>query len=192
MYFANRNKFILLYYISFTAVAAGVVIGTLYYIFNFWGNEESALQINSYINSLKSGMDIKAIIKSSIKTYAVLFLIIYISSYFKLGYIASFFWLGRKGFINAFTISAMLDAFGINGLILSLSNIPQAVILLPVSALFSSSSYLYSKNKSEFDKKEKFIYIIFSIIVFTIFCICALTEGVITTTFMKWVAYKVT
>ena len=192
MHFANRNKFIFLYYISFAVIAAGAVIGSLYYTLNFFGDRESALHINDYINSLKSGMDIKPIIKSSIRTYSILFLVIYISSYFKRGYIMSFFWLGRKGFINAFTLSAILDVFGVNGVFLLLSNIPQALILLPVSALFSSSAYLYSKNKSEFNKKEKIIYIIFSIVVFTTFCVCALTEGIITTTFMKWVANKVT
>lgn len=110
----------------------------------------------------------------------------------KYGYIISLFSVAKRGFVSSFATSAMIDVYGFKGIFLSLANIPQSLIIIPFAALLVSVSFIYSKNREKFDKKEKIIYIIFSLVIFTVFCVSALCEGFLTTTFMKWLANKVT
>lgn len=192
MLIENKKQLNLIYCIALSFIALGAILGAVYYIFSFWGETTALRQIESYILSLKMGMDIKSVVISSIKAYSLLFVTVYICSYIKLGYLISFFSIARRGFVNAFAATAMINVCGWRGVLMYLSNLPQAVILLPISALFVSVGYTYHKNKANYDKREKIIYIIFSIIVFTVFCVSALCEGLLTTTFMKWLVNKVT
>lgn len=192
MLIENKKQLNLIYCIALSFIALGAILGTVYYVFSFWGETTVLRQIESYILSLKSGLDMKSVVISSIKTYSLLFATVFICSYIKLGYLLSFFTIARRGFVNAFAATAMINVCGWRGALVYLSNLPQAVLLLPVSALFVSVAYIYHKNKANYDKREKIIYIIFSIIIYTVFCASALCEGLITTTFMKWLVNKVT
>ncbi len=192
MFQENRKKIGLFYIIAFAAIGIGTIAGALYYSFYFRQTSDVKSHLGGYVNSLKSGMDFYNIIKSSVKSYGIMSVIIIITSFLKFGPAISLAVLIRKGFVNAFTTAAMLDVYGNRGILLLFSTLPQILILVPALALFTSVSILRSGKRGEFEKRDKIIYIIFSMIIFTIFCICAIFEGLLTTTFMKWVAFKVT
>ena len=180
----NKRKIGVLYVLSFVLISIGVIAGTVYYSYNFIRTADVKNYLDSYVNSVKNGMDMTILIKSSIKSYSILFVLIIISTFIKFGPIVTAFILLRKGFISAFTTAAMIDVYGVGGVILSLASCVRIIVFMPVLALFV--------NRADFNKKEKIIYIIFSVMIFTIFCACAFIESFMTTTFMKWIAFKVT
>ncbi len=191
--FGENKKIIGIWYIiSFIALAVGVFIGAIYYVYNHIGSADIKNYLDGYTNTLRNGMNMNSIIMSTMKSYIFLFLCVCISGLFKLGPILSFFVLIRKGFVDAFTTSAMVDVYGFGGIILSVSSMIRIVVLIPVLCVLSAMSVFLSKNRRLLERRDKIIYIIFLVIVFTIFCGCALFEGILTTTFMKWLAFKVT
>ena len=192
MFLQNKRIITVWYIISFILILAGVIVGSLYYTYNFLESAEIKNYLDGYTNSLRNGMDFTGIIKKSLKSNAVLFVAIAITSFFKNGYLLSAFFLLRKGFISAFTTSAMIDVYGYGGVALVGGTFSEILIFIPLVAFFWAICVFVSKNRRTFDKKDKILYIIFLLVVFTIFSGCALLEGVTTTTFMKWLAFKVT
>ena len=191
--FQNNKKIINKWYIvSFSMIFLGVLVGALYYTYKFSNTADVKNYLDGYVNSLRNGMSLRSVIYSSIKSYSIMFILIFLSSFSKCGPILAFFLLIRKGFVNAFTTSALINVYGFGGIALSLSCIVQIMVLVPLMAIFSAVTAFTSQNKGKFEKRDKIIYIIFSMAIFTIFCGCALLEGILNTTFMKWVAFKVT
>ena len=192
MFLQNKKTITGWYITALVLIFIGVVVGSLYYTYNFLKSAEIKNYLDGYTNSLRNGMDFTGIIKKSLKSNTILFVIISTASFFKRGFLVSAFFLVRKGFISAFTTSAMIDVYGFNGLTLAGSSISEILVFIPLLAFFSAISVFVSKNRRIFEKRDKIIYIIFLLVVFTIFCGCALLEGITTTTFMKWLAFKVT
>ena len=188
----NKKLISIWYTLSFCIIAIGVIAGAVYYTYKFKSSAEIKNYMDGYTNSLRNGMDLLPIIKSSLKSYIIIFLGIVISMFFKHGYLLSFFLICRVAFINSFTISSMIDVYGGTGLLLALSSITQILVITPLLALYTTVAYFFSTKRKEFGKRERIIYIIFFVAIFTIFCGCAALEGIITTTFMKWLAFKVT
>ena len=192
MFFEYKKSIELLYILSFFVFAIGSVIGSVYYVHSYKNSLDIQNYFNNYIASLKAGMSFYDISVSSVKSYLGLSLIIIVTSFFKFGYLIPFIFFIRKGFINAFTAAAMIGSYGIKGLFLIVSFLPQILISIPLVAFMMSICRVYIQNRREFEKKFRIIYIIILIIFFTIFCISAVLEGLIATTFMKWLALKVT
>ena len=192
MFKGNKKIISKWYIVSFGVIFLGVIMGALYYTYSFFNASEVKNYLDGYLNTLRQGMNFQSVIKTSIKSYLIIFILITISGFFKWGKFLSFFILIRKGFISAFTTSALINTYGIGGVALSLSYILQITILIPILAVFTSMAIFTSENKAKLEKRDKIIYIIFCVVVFTIFCGCAVFEGILSTTFMKWVAYKVT
>ena len=191
--FGNNRKIIsVLYILAFATIMAGVILGTSYYVYKFIKSAEVKNYLDGYIDSLRNGMNLSALIKSSVKSYLLIFFGIVISSFFKIGPFFVGAVLIRKGFISAFTTAAMIDVYGFWGLILYGAAIVHIIVFIPILALLSALSVFYSRNRKDLGKSDKIIYIIFLTIIFTIFCGCAFCEGFLTTTFMKWLAFKVT
>ena len=192
MFLNNKRTINKWYIVSFSMIFLGVLVGALYYTYKFSNTADVKNYLDGYVNSLRNGMSLRSVIYSSIKSYSIMFLLIFLSSFSKCGPILAFFLLIRKGFVNAFTTSALINVYGLGGIALSLSCIVQIMVLIPLMAIFSAVTAFTSQNKGKFEKRDKIIYIIFSMAIFTIFCGCALLEGILNTTFMKWVAFKVT
>ena len=188
----NKKIIGIWYIVSYTAITIGVIIGSFYYIYKFNQSAEVKNYLDAYTNSLRSGMNFNDLLKSSFKTYSLLFLVIVVASLFKYGGFFTLFVLIRKGFISAFTTLAMIEVYGSGGILLVTSLLPEILFIIPVLALFSSISIFYSQNKQKCEKRDKILYIIFCGVIFTIFCGYVILEGFITTTFMKWIAFKVT
>ena len=192
MFLNNKRTINKWYIVSFSMIFLGVLVGALYYTYKFSNTADVKNYLDGYVNSLRNGMSLRSVIYSSIKSYSIMFILIFLSSFSKCGPILAFFLLIRKGFVNAFTTSALINVYGLGGIALSLSCIVQIMVLIPLMAIFSAVTAFTSQNKGKFEKRDKIIYIIFSKAIITIFCGCALLEGILNTTFMKWVAFKVT
>ena len=192
MFLNNKRTINKWYIISFSMIFLGVLVGALYYTYKFTNTADVKNYLDGYVNSLRNGMSLRSVIYSSIKSYSIMLILIFLSSFSKCGPMLAFCLLIRKGFVNAFTTSALINVYGLGGIALSLSCIVQIMVLIPLMAIFSAVTAFTSQNKGKFEKRDKIIYIIFSMAIFTIFCGCALLEGILNTTFMKWVAFKVT
>ena len=192
MFLNNKRTINKWYIVSFSMIFLGVLVGALYYTYKFSNTADVKNYLDGYVNSLRNGMSLRSVIYSSIKSYSIMLILIFLSSFSKCGPILAFFLLIRKGFVNAFTTSALINVYGLGGIALSLSCIVQIMVLIPLMAIFSAVTAFTSQNKGKFEKRDKIIYIIFSMAIITIFCGCALLEGILNTTFMKWVAFKVT
>ncbi len=190
--FEYKRSINLFFVLSFFVLFISTIAGSIYLIKVYGSTQDIKLYMENYTNSIKSGMDLWGIVKSSLLSNAVLLIIIFLSSYFHLGYVLSALICVRKGFVDGFTISAINIVYGINGFHLCIPYIPQALIVIPLICFFMAVSAVFSKKRKLMDKKAKIIYIIFSIVVFTIFCISCVFEGLLTTTFAKWLSLKVT
>lgn len=192
MFGENKKKTDILFVIAFLAIGIGSIAGSVYYSYCYKGSEDVENYLNDYIVGLKSGMDFYSVVKSSAKSYIFSSLVIAAASFLKLGPFVTLGFLIRKGFVNSFTSAAFFDLYGLKGLAFLLSSAPQILILIPSYALLFSVCTIFSRYRRDFEKKDKIIYIIFLTIITAIFCICAVLEGFTTTTFMKWIAMKVT
>lgn len=188
----TKNAIMACYAVAFAVIGIGAVCGAIYYVCNFFGNGDVKNYLDAYTNSLRNGIDGKNVINTALKSYSILFFGLVISAFFKLGFLVSIFLLLRKGFVTAFSVSAMVDVYGASGLALSGVSFFCTIVFIPIVALLAAVSVFFMKKRKKFDKRDKFIYIIFLMIIFTIFCGCAFLEGGLTTTFMKWLAFKIT
>ncbi len=192
MFYEHRKSINLFFFLSFVVLFISTAIGSLYLVKVFGTAEDIKEYMVNYTNSIKSGMNLWGIVKSSMLSYGVMTVVIFISSYFHIGYIFSLLVCARKGFVDGFTLSAIITSFGLRGLHLYVPYIPQSLIIIPVMSLYIAVSAIFSQNRKLMDKKTKIIYIIFSLVIFTIFCICCFFEGLLTTTFAKWLSSRVT
>lgn len=192
MYFLDKKRIDLFYMISFIVLFVSTVIGSLYLLFTYNLSKEVGEHIANYSKSIRNGMDLWGITKSSLTSYTIILTIIFISSFFRFGAFLSMFVLAKQAFTNAFTISAIIYSSGIGAFALCIPYLPQTLIIIPVLCLFSAISAVFSLSRKEIEKKAKVIYIIFFIILITIFGMSSFFEGLLTTTFAKWLIFKVT
>ena len=174
MFLKNKKIIVRWYITALIFIFIGVIVGSLYYTYNFLKSADIKNYLDGYTNSLRNGMDFTNIIKKSLKNNAIMFVIIAVASFFKHGFLISAFFLVRKGFISAFTTSAMIDVYGFKGLTLASGSVSETLVFIPLLCFFSAISAFVSKNRHTFEKRDKIIYIIFLMVVFTIFCGCAL------------------
>lgn len=128
---------------------------------------------------------------SAVKELFVMFLIIFISAFFKAGTILNTLVLLKKGFVLGFTFSSFFKAFGIGGILGVLAMLPELLVLVPALLFFSSNSTKMAVLSAETRKKFLFFFIIFSLFFGTIFCASGFLNGYLTTTFMKWASVKI-
>lgn len=182
----------IVYTAAYLLTVAGVLAGIVYYIYKFSGSAEVKNYLDSYTDSLRDGMDFNTVVKNALKSYLILYICILTCSFFKLGKFVSAAVLLRKGFVSAFTAAAISDVYGFSGIALTAAVMPQTILMIPIMSAYCAAAFCFYENRENTDRRGKIIYIIFLIAVFTIFCGLAFSEGIITTTFAKWLAFKVT
>lgn len=192
MYFENKKLINIFFAVSYIILFISTIIGGGYLIMTNGGSSEISQYIENYTLSIKQGMNLWGIVKSSCISYLIITMLIFISSFFKIGPAVSLFLIARKGFVDGFTLTAMASTYGLKCFHLYVPYLPQALLVIPILSFFSSVSAALSIVRKETERKSKIIYIIFSMIIITIFCICSFFEGLLTTTFVKWLAFKVT
>ena len=94
--FQNNKKIINKWYIiSFSMIILGVLVGALYYTYKFSNTADVKNYLDGYVNSLRNGMSLRSVIYSSIKSYSIMFILIFLSSFSKCGPFLAFFLLFR-------------------------------------------------------------------------------------------------
>ena len=76
-------------------------------------------------------------------------------------------------------------------MLIMLSTMPAELIAIPTLLFFAAVSVNFSLNRDKKQKKLIISYIFFLILVISIFCVAALAEGFLTTTFMKLISPKI-
>ena len=190
MFFENKKLIEIFFIITYFVLFVSVMLGSFYMTKTV--DKDVISYIESYSDSIKNGMNMWGIAKSSIVSYSVMGIIVFLSSFFRLGPIVSLAMFIRKGFIDGFTLSGIMIYAGVKGFHLYIPYIPQVLIGIPLSVIFISISAVMSLKRRFTDKKLKLIYKIFFACVITIFCICSFLEGLLTTTFANWLSNKVT
>lgn len=184
-----EKLFLILLYIL---LACGAAAGAIYLVWRFGGSQDIKGWIDSYINNLSNGLDKRLVLSNSIKAYAAAYIVFLVCGFFRLGAAVIAADIIRRGFIAGFTAAAFIRFYGVKGILLMLSSMTHLLIFLPAGLMFAATSCALSLKKTERDKNFIIFYIVFSAIIFAIFCVAAICEGYLTTIFIKWAGNTVT
>ena len=170
----------------------GAVSGSLYYVNRCFGAE----YINKYLEntgiSLGNTVNYISVTLRALKTNTILFALVFACAFFKAGVILIPAFIIKEGFVYGFTSSAFVASYGVKGGIIASAMLPGILILIPVLIIFSAVNMAYSVQKIKKEKNFFIHYFLFLLAVFTIFCIASLSEGFLTTIFMRWAFSLVT
>lgn len=182
-YIFQKTLLMLLIYI--TGISAGAIYCTIIasqfddslysYLLNFFGKIKDELP---YLDTFKS----------SIFKNIRLFLILFISSYFRLGSVSIITTVGIRGFVAGFSSGIFVKYYSIKGLLLSLSSLFSSLLFLPCFLFFASASFIMCSDRKMSDNIQKRRYVLLAICTLTIFCASSLIDSYVTTTFMKLIS----
>ncbi|MCX7715516.1 MAG: stage II sporulation protein M [Clostridia bacterium] len=146
--------------------------------------------LNGFFSNFSQNSDYISILKRSISNNSKIFLIILSAGFFSIGAVISAVCVVLKGFVCGFTAAAFVKYYGFRGLWLCFAGLPSGLIFFPAMIIFAVISAKFSKEKF---KKENVLlyYIVFSLIVYAVFCISAVIEGYVTAIFMKLIMQKI-
>jgi stage II sporulation protein M len=169
----------------------GVSAGSVYLVSR---GDEMGEGIKSFIGEFFSSLpqsDKGQIFKNSLISNLMYLIIIFAAGFFRLGFVVTGALLVRKGFVIGFTAASFFKFYGMKGMLVMLSTMPSALITVPSLMFFSALSVKFSVNPDKRQKKLIFLYIFSLILLISIFCVAALSEGYLTTTFMTWLSPKI-
>lgn len=175
-----RRIFILFVFL----LLSGVTGGSIYFMRHSGGYSGLTEYLTSFFQNTASGIDKYAVFKNTLRSNLILLGIIFISGFFRPGFLIAGACALRKGFIVGFTIASFIRCFGLRGMLVSFAYLPGFLLIFPAFLVFCSVSSRFSLQKDRFRKKIIFSYIFFSIFMVTIFCAASFLEGYLTTTFM--------
>lgn len=176
----NREKF---FFIILTVVMlTGVVVGTVYMALS---DADSGLYsyLTGFLESFGENGKNFEIFKNALKDNLKIWLFVSLCGFFRAGTAGNVAVSGLKGFISGFTVSAFIRYYGLRGLIIPMSMIGADIVFIPAFLIFSACSCSYSLQKKS--KENTGHFLILCLIFMTIFCVTALFEGYVTTTFIK-------
>lgn len=185
----NRNyifqKTLLMLIIYIIGISAGAIYCT--FIASQFDDSLYTYLLN-FFAKIKDELPFLDTFKSSILKNIRLFLILFISSYFRLGYIPIIATVGIRGFVAGFSSGIFVKYYSIKGLLLSLSSIFSNLLFLPCFLFFASASFIMCADRKMSDNIQKRRYVLSAICTLTIFCASSLADSIITTTFMKLIS----
>ena len=172
-------------------LAAGVTAGSVYLV-RGWSDMGEGISgyLSGFFENIAGTQSGMAVFKTSLVSNLVTLVIIFIMGFFRFGFIGTGALILRRGFIMGFTSASFLRSYGARGIVIMLSTMPAALIYVPALIIFSAVSVTFSMQKNKFQKKFIFSYIFFAIFMISIFCAASLSEGFLTTTFMKLISPK--
>ncbi len=181
-----------LYGAAIVLLAVGVTAGSVYLAKNSIDLGEGIKNyIGSFFESFAENRDNITVFKNSLASNLISLAVIFVMGFFRFGCIATGTIIVRKGFILGFTSASFFKFYGLKGMLIMLSNVPTLLITVPALLFFSAISVKFSLNQNKKEKKIIFSYIFFLILMISIFCVAALSEGYLTTTFMSMLSSKI-
>lgn len=182
-----------LYAAAVFLLVLGVSAGSVYLAKNSADISEGLQEyLGNFFSSFSDTKNNLAVFKNSLTANLISALIIFVMGFFRFGFLVTGAVIIRKGFITGFTAASFLKCYGAKGMLVMLSGMPSLLITVPVMLFFSVISVRFSLNYGKKQKKIVISYIFFLILAVSIFCVAALAEGYLTTTFMTWLSPKFT
>lgn len=182
-YIFQKTLLMLLIYIT------GISIGAIYCTFIASQFDDSLYTyLLNFFGKIKDELPYLDTFKSSIFKNIRLFLILFVSSYFRLGCISIIATVGIRGFVAGFSSGIFIKYYSIKGLLLSLSPLFSSLLFLPCFLFFASASFIMCTDRKMSDNIQKRRYVLLAICTLTIFCASSLIDSYITTTFMKLIS----
>ena len=177
------KKWLVIVYIIY---ATGIVFGSLY---SLTLNSGENLSVNSYLNNYFGNIttvdSFFDILKSSLFKGLKISILIILLSFIRLGFIGILLLSLTDGFTLGFTYSSFIKLYNFKGFSLCLLDLPQTVILVLAISFLSASGIIFSLNKQKCDKFKIRQFFLLSFCCLAIFCVAALFDAFISTTFMK-------
>ena len=153
-------------------LVVGVTVGSVYLAKNSGDMAEGIKNyIGSFCTAVSENKNSMTVFKNSLQANLISVGIVFLMGFLRFGFIVTGAIIVRKGFVM-------------------LSTMPTILITIPTLLLFSAVSIKYSLNSERKSKKIIFSYIFFMIIIISIFCVASLSEGYLTTTFMRYISPK--
>lgn len=164
--------------------AVGISVGAIYA--GNLGNDTSET-LRAYLSEYfaNGARPNKEIFIGSLYDNLKIFAVIFIAGFFKAGIAADLGISLVEGFISGFGSGTLIKLLGFKGFLLGASSIASSIIFVPALVIYGAYSVRFGlqMRKNEYGAKKE--YFIFSALALTIFCVGALFDGYITTTFMK-------
>lgn len=176
-----------IYGLIFFLLFAGVVLGSAYQMKTGEGNGVQDYLTN-FFEQIKGGADSNAVFKNALKENFICLGMVFAAGFFRIGFVFSGAAVLRRGFVIGFTAAGFVRYFGAKGFLAVLAMLPGTILIIPGLLFFASLSSTYALKSEKTDKKYIITYILFMLITSAIFCISALAEGYLTTTFIKQLA----
>lgn len=189
-YVSDEKRYIKkLIYICFLLFVIGVAAGAVYCGFlDDAQNSSISRYLTQYFDGYAQNSDYITIFKGSLWGYFKSFLVIYLCSFVRPGIVGSAGTVILKGFTSGFSTAAFVKLYGIKGLLITGTNfLPQAVYI-PTILLLCAASVNLSVNTYRGDKEGRRRFNLLAICCLTIFCVTAVFDALITTTFMKLIS----
>lgn len=176
-------------YIDFTIFIIGITLGAIYCaLLDFDADNSLSSYLSRYFIQLQENLNRTQIFKNSLCGYSKTFLIIYFCSYIRPGILGTTLALCAKGFSSGFTTASFIKYYGLKGILIPGISLISVLIYLPALLVFSSFSMTLSINKFQGERRKIKSFNLLAICCFTIFCVAALCDAFITTTFMKLIS----
>ena len=178
--FLSINKIIIF---QMLLLAAGVVAGAL-------GtssiDESQTSSLQNYFNGFFGGVGPdNNLIFSSIKKCSAVWLLISSAGFMLPGVLITAAVVLRRGFVTGYTAACFCKIYGLKGALACSALLPESLVFLPAIIIFSSFSLKMSLSTHESKKLSLKNYLICCTVFLAIFCIVALLQTYVTTTFMK-------
>ena len=173
-------------YVVFAFFVAGVILGAVYCVFLDDAQNSSVNRyLSKYFTEYAQNLDYIEVFKCSMWGYLKSFFVIYFCSFVRVGMIGSVGTVALKGFASGFATASFVKLYGVRGLLITGANFLSQIIYLPALMLLCAASVNMSQNAIYREKEARRRFNLLAICCLTIFCITAVFDAVITTTFMK-------
>ncbi len=185
----NKNYIFQKTLLMLTIYIIGISAGAIYCTFIASQFDDSLYTyLLNFFTKIKDELPYLDTLKSSIFKNIRLFFILFVSSYFRLGYIPIIATVGIRGFVAGFSSGIFIKYYSIKGLLLCLSSLFSSLLFLPCFLFFASASFIMCADRRMSDNSKKRKYVLLAICTLTIFCASSLIDSFITTTFMKLIS----
>ncbi len=177
--------------LSTLALLAGVVIGSVY-LFKIGADAQEGLRgyLESFAQSALQGRDGTEIFKRALIGNSIMLAIMFIAGFFRFGMLLSAAVIARKGFIIGFTAASFVKCYGAAGVLIMAAQLPPILAAVPAFLFYSAVSAGFSSNRRA-GRGTLGAYILFTVIIFAVFCAAAAAEGYLTTAVMKFLFAKI-
>lgn len=178
--------------LAFITLTAGIILGSVCLMKTNAGADEGLkTYLDTFLSASQSGVDKFGVFKRAIKENLFYLIIVFAAGFFRIGILFIAAAIIRKGFIMGFTAASFIKFFGIKGILATASMLPGILLIIPAFLTFSAVSADLSLRNGKKQRKTIMFYIILTIIIMAVFCVAALTEGYLTTVFMKWFSPRI-